>query len=161
MSAGAARPTWRARLQAFLLAQLRQGVTPPALAATIALGVTLGVFPVLGATTALCALAGVALRLNQPLIQAVNYAVYPLQLALLIPFCRAGETLWRAPPVPILALDALVARFQAGAGQFLLDYGAVVLYGVSVWCLVALPAAAALYALALPLLRALQKRPMR
>ena len=41
------------------------------------------------------------LRLNQPLIQAVNFLAYPLQLALLIPFLRAGEWLFGAPHTPL------------------------------------------------------------
>jgi uncharacterized protein (DUF2062 family) len=45
------------RLVRPLLNLLRQGVTPEKIALSVALGVMLGVFPVLGATTALCALA--------------------------------------------------------------------------------------------------------
>ncbi|HUB58966.1 MAG TPA: DUF2062 domain-containing protein, partial [Candidatus Micrarchaeia archaeon] len=47
-----------------ILQLLRQGVTPEKLALSIALGAALGVFPVLGTTTALCALAALLLRLN-------------------------------------------------------------------------------------------------
>jgi uncharacterized protein (DUF2062 family) len=81
---------------------LRQGVSPEKIALSVALGVTLGVFPVLGSTTALCALAAFALQLNLPAIQLVNYFVYPLQIALLIPFFRLGEKLFRAHICPFL-----------------------------------------------------------
>jgi len=37
------------------------------------------------------------LRLNLPAIQLVNLVVYPLQLALLVPFLRAGAWLSIAP----------------------------------------------------------------
>ena len=80
-----------------LLDLLRQGVSPGKIALSLALGVALGVFPVLGSTTTLCALAAFALQLNLPAIQIVNYFVYPLQIALLIPFFRLGEKLFRAP----------------------------------------------------------------
>src|SRR5690242_16181112 len=70
---------------------LRQGVTPEKIALSMALGATLGVFPALGWTTILCAIAAFALRLNLPAIQLVNYLVYPAQLALLLPFFRLGE----------------------------------------------------------------------
>src|SRR5713101_5645003 len=76
---------------------LRQGVTPEKIALSVALGAALGVFPVIGATTTLCALAALILRLNLPAIQIVNYVVYPLQIALLIPFFRIGERLFGAP----------------------------------------------------------------
>lgn len=60
----------------------------------IALGAVLGIFPVLGTTTVLCAAAAFALRLNPALIQAVNYGVYPLQLILLPFFYGAGTRLF-------------------------------------------------------------------
>jgi uncharacterized protein (DUF2062 family) len=75
---------------------LKQGVTPEKIALTIALGVTLGVTPVIGSTTMLCTLAALALQLNLPAILLINGAVYPLQLALLVPFLRAGAWMFRA-----------------------------------------------------------------
>ncbi|HVT35395.1 MAG TPA: DUF2062 domain-containing protein, partial [Nevskiaceae bacterium] len=77
------------------------------------------------------------LRLNQPIIQAVNYLAYPLQLLLLLPFYRAGETLFGQPHLPIFSVSELLARFQAGPLQFLVDYGMVGIYGIVVWCLLA------------------------
>lgn len=127
----------RRRVVAPVLAQLRQGTTPEGIALTLALGGVLGIFPILGATTLLCAVAGVWLRLNQPTIQLVNYGVYPAQLLLLIPFYRAGETLFGAPPVPLVDVPELIARFTADPGRFVVDYGKVGLYGVAVWALLA------------------------
>jgi hypothetical protein len=69
---------------------LRQGVSPEKVALTIALGIILGVTPVLGSTVLLCTLAATVLRLNLPAIQLVNGVVYPLQFILLIPFYRLG-----------------------------------------------------------------------
>ena len=80
---------------------LREGVTPEKIALSIAFGITLGVFPVLGSTTALCALAALTFRLNLPAIQLVNYFVYPLQVAFLIPFFRLGEKLFGAQHLPL------------------------------------------------------------
>jgi uncharacterized protein (DUF2062 family) len=77
---------------------MRQGITPEKIAISISLGVALGVFPVLGTTTVLCTLAAVALGLNLPAIQLVNYLVYPLQLALLIPFMQLGGWLFGSGP---------------------------------------------------------------
>ena len=143
---------WRRRLLQPLLDQLRQGVSPGKLALTLALGVTVGLLPILGSTTIACAGVAVWLRLNQPVIQLVNYLMYPLQIALLIPFFRAGEWLFRQPPVPMFSVAELIARFQAGPGQFLLDYGMVGLYGVVVWALCAPLLIALIYAISRPLL---------
>ena len=74
-----------------------RGMSPEAMALSIALGFVLGVFPVPGCPTLLCALAALILRLNGPAVQAVNYLVYPLQLALFAPFMRLGGRLFPAP----------------------------------------------------------------
>lgn len=159
MSADAAPPSfWQRRVVAPLVAQLRQGITPEKIALTVALGLVLGVFPILGSSTLLCAIAGLALRLNQPIIQAVNYVVYPAQLVLLIPFYRAGEDLFHQPHVPIFSVVELLQRFRDGPLQFVVDYGMVALYGIAVWCLVAPLVAALVYFAARPALRGLAVR---
>lgn len=84
-----------------LLAFLQQGLSPEKLALCVALGITLGTFPMLGATTLLCTAAAVSLRLNMPAIQLVNYFAYPLQLILFIPFIRAGEFIFQETPVSL------------------------------------------------------------
>lgn len=135
---GTPQESWfRRRILAPIAQQLKQGITPEKIALTLALGFTVGIFPIIGATTLLCALVGIALRLNQPVIQLVNYLAYPVQIALLIPYYRAGETLFGQPHLPIFSVTELVARFQAGPLQFLVDYGMVGLYGVVVWALTA------------------------
>jgi uncharacterized protein (DUF2062 family) len=149
---------WQRRVVAPIVAQLRQGITPSRIALTLALGAVLGIFPILGATTALCAIAGLWLRLNQPVIQVVNYFMYPVQIALLLPFYRAGETLFGQPHVPIFSVTDLMARFQESPTQFMVDYGMVGVYGIVVWTLVAPLLVAIIYYAARPLLRALARR---
>ena len=149
---------WNRRVVAPILAQLKQGITPEKIALTLALGVVIGIFPILGATTLLCALAGLWLRLNQPVIQLVNYFVYPLQIALLLPVYRAGETLFGQPHLPIFSVTELMQRFQASPTQFMIDYGMVGVYGIVVWALVAPLLVAGLYFSARPLLRLLARR---
>lgn len=148
---------WQRRIVGPIVGQLKQGITPSRIALTVALGIVLGIFPILGSTTLLCALAGLWLRLNQPVIQLVNYFVYPLQIALLLPFYRAGETLFRQPHVPIFSVTDLMQRFQASPTQFLIDYGMVGVYGIVVWCLVAPLLIAAIYFSTRPVLRRLAR----
>jgi uncharacterized protein (DUF2062 family) len=128
---------WRRRVLAPIVAQLRQGTTPQLMVLTIAAGVVIGLFPILGATTLMCGIVAAVFKLNQPVIQAVNYLLSPAQLALLFPFYRAGEKLFQQPPVPITSVGALTERFWAGPLQFLIDYGLVALYGITVWALLA------------------------
>ena len=131
---------------------LRQGVTPEKLALSLALGVALGVFPVLGTTTALCALAALILRLNLPAIQTVNYFVYPLQIALLIPFFRLGERLFRAPHLPLSAaqISGMIHASFWSATRFLWT---TAWHGAVAWCLIAPALTALLYVILVPILR--------
>src|SRR5262245_2595982 len=82
----------RRRLIDPILELLRQGVTPQKIALSLAFGLGVGIFPVLGVSTVLCTLIAIVLRLNLPAIQLVNYLASPLQLALIVPFVRVGET---------------------------------------------------------------------
>jgi uncharacterized protein (DUF2062 family) len=104
-----------------LRTQLTQGVSPSRLAAALALGAVLGVFPVLGTTTLLSALAAATLRLNQPAIQVSNYVAYPLQLALYLPFFRAGAALFGGPPVTF-TLSQVQAELAADVGGTVVRY---------------------------------------
>ncbi len=149
---------WRRRVLAPVISQLRQGTTPQKMALTLAAGCVLGVFPILGSTTLLCALIAAAFGLNQPVIQAVNYLMYPAQIALLFPLYRAGEWLFRQPPVPLFSLTELTSRFWNSPGQFFLDYGLVAVYGMVVWALIAVPLAALLYLAMVAPIRALAAR---
>jgi uncharacterized protein (DUF2062 family) len=85
---------WERNIVKPVITLLKQGISHEKIALSIAIGITLGIFPVLGATTALCAFAAFILRLNLPAIQLVNFVVYPLQLFLLVPFLRAGGWLF-------------------------------------------------------------------
>ena len=80
---------------------LKEGMSLRKIALCLALGTVLGIFPVLGATTLLCTIAALALRLNLPAIQFVNYMVYPLQLVLLAPFYGAGSWLFNQQNWPL------------------------------------------------------------
>jgi len=148
---------WQRRVVTPLVNQLKQGITPEKIALTIALGALLSVFPILGATTLLCGLAAYLLRLNQPIIQLINYFAYPLQIVLLIPFYRAGERLLGRAPVP-LNVPLLLQHFRADTGQFFEDFGMIGVGGILAWLIVAPPCVAAVYFAIRPLLRALAGR---
>ncbi|MEI6593711.1 MAG: DUF2062 domain-containing protein [Holophagaceae bacterium] len=122
-----------------MLALLRQGLSPSGLAWSMAVGLAFGVFPVLGTSTLLCAVAGFSFRLNQPAMQLVNYLAYPLQMLLLIPFIRVGERLTGQLPLP-LSLPALLQGAKADAMGTLASLGSRLLPACLAWALLALPA---------------------
>jgi uncharacterized protein (DUF2062 family) len=140
------------RLVRPVLDLLRQGVTPEKIALSLTLGVALGVFPVLGSTTALCALAALVLRLNLPAIQIVNYFVYPLQIALLIPFFRLGERLFRAPHLPLSVLQ-IYAMIHANMWSAIRSLWTTTWHAIIVWGVAAPVFAGVAYGILAPALR--------
>lgn len=116
-------------------ALLTQGITPEKIALSIAFGIVLGVFPVLGSTTILCAGTAFILRLNQPAIQLVNYLIYPLQLILLLPFIRAGEHLFHAAPLQ-LSLAEMLAMVHANWRHAIATLWIAGAHAVCAWLLI-------------------------
>jgi uncharacterized protein (DUF2062 family) len=84
-----------------ILGLLRQGLAPSQLALSLAFGLGVGIFPVLGVSTPLLTFIALGMRLNLPAIQLVNYLASPLQLLLIIPFVRVGERIVGAEPQPL------------------------------------------------------------
>ena len=148
---------FRRRVARPIVELLRQGVTPEKMALSLALGAVLGVFPVLGTTTALCALMAFIWRLNLPAIQIVNYFVYPLQIALLIPFFRAGEILFGAPHLPLSLAEILTVVHASlwGATCFLWT---TIWHAAVAWCLIAPMFVALGYVILVALLRRIARR---
>src|SRR6201988_5041104 len=105
-----------------LLELLRQGATPEKLALSIALGAVLALLPAIGCNTTLCALIALIWRLNLPAVQLVNYFLYPLQIALLIPFFRLGEKLFRAPHLRISISQISAFRHENPRGTIKLRW---------------------------------------
>lgn len=154
---GSGKENFYHRIRRPITELLRQGVTPEKMALSLALGVALGVFPVLGTTTALCAVAAFAWRLNLPAIQVVNYFVYPLQIALLIPFFRLGEKLFGAPHLP-LSIGQILATVHASFWSATRFLWTTIWHGAVAWCLVAPLFVALAYVILVVLLRQIARR---
>jgi uncharacterized protein (DUF2062 family) len=143
-----------------ILDLLKQGVTPEKLALSLALGAALGVFPALGWTTGLCAIAALALRLNLPAIQIVNYFMYPVQIALLIPFFRLGERLFRAPHLPI-SVPQMYAMIRVSMWGAIKVLWTTTWHAIIVWMLIAPIFVAAAYGVLAPFLRRVLRRQIK
>ena len=100
----------RERLRKWLidpvLQLLRTGATPERLAWSLAVGLVIGVNPLLGSTTLLALGFAAALRLNVVASQMTNHLAYPLELALFPVFVKLGSMLFRTAALP-LERDAL------------------------------------------------------
>jgi uncharacterized protein (DUF2062 family) len=148
---------WRERVLGLIVGQLKQGITPQKISLTVALGLTLGIFPILGATTLLCLGFGLWLKLNQPILQVVNYLVSALQLALILVFVRIGEFVVRAPPVSFL-IPEMFRKFHESPLNFFREFGLTGLHGIIGWLLLAPGLTVVLYFSLLPLLKKLARR---
>ncbi len=147
----------RRRLGDPIRQQLTQGISPEKVALTVAVGLTIAVNPIVGTTTVLCFFAAWALRLNQPIIQAINWSSYALQLALIFPFIRLGEWLFRAPREN-RSLERLVALMRADPLATFADVRTTLGHAVVAWLATAPLLVAAIYFAVRPLFRALARR---
>jgi len=122
---------------------LHSGVTPEKLALTIILGVTVGMMPILWGTSLVCALLATLFRLNHAALQAVNYLCYPLQIALFLPFCRLGESMF--PWGPRVSASLLTSALHGHLGSTASLIGWASLRGVGAWMVTGAPLILVLY----------------
>jgi uncharacterized protein (DUF2062 family) len=146
------RTFWQRRVRDPLVAQLTQGMTPEKIAETIAIGSCVALFPIPGATTLLCFLVGILLGLNQPIIQLINQALWPVHISAIYLCVRLGETLFGAPHVRF-SLRYMSTLFWEDRAMFLHRFGMTALYAIVAWALLAPFYIAAIYYAARPLLR--------
>lgn len=98
------------KIKGVLRNQLTQGLSPVGCRAAIATAFTLGVFPIMGFSTPMNTAAAFFFRLNQPVVQAFNWVLGPLKIALIFPFLRFGEWLFQSEPFT-LSLSEFSRRF--------------------------------------------------
>jgi uncharacterized protein (DUF2062 family) len=131
---------------------LKQGVTPEKIALTVALGISIGVIPILGSTTMLCTLAAVCLRLNLPAILLVNGVVYPLQLILLVPFLRAGAWVFRVDG-PRLSIGQIFNLIRANVWHAITTLWIATMHALVIWLIAGCVASGVVYLILAAVLR--------
>ena len=151
------RRMWNERVAVPVTASRRQGLTREGIALSLAFGVAVGLSPVVGATTLLGLALGSAPRLNLPVLQAANWAAYPLQLALVLPLVRLGERLTGAPPATFWAAP-LVASTSAEPLGSLERFAVSGLHGILGWTAVLPIILFVVYQALLRILRAAEAR---
>jgi uncharacterized protein (DUF2062 family) len=129
---------------------LRQGVSPRRLAFTLALGFAIGCIPVVGIPTPLCFVVVLALRLNLPAIQAANYAAWPAQLALIVPFVRLGRRLCGLGSSRAIDAGALL---HSSPSVMLSQMSSLASQAMLAWLVVAVPAVVLMTAILTKVLR--------
>ena len=113
-----------------------QGSSSSQLAYAVAIGVTFGLFPIMGVSIPFCFVAALVFKAPQPLTHAVNYAVYPLQIPMIFAFVRLGEWIMGAPNVS-LAPSAILELARTDMVRFIEEFGLTCLHAMLAWCIAA------------------------
>lgn len=136
---------------------LRMGASPRRLAWSIALGLVVGVNPLLGSTTLLCLGLAFVFRLNLAASQLANHLMYPVEILLLVPFLRLGAFVFHTPAIPlspqVLFAAAKTHPLALIESLWMWEWHALVLWAAG--AIVLLPAVAAAMT---PVLRRLLER---
>lgn len=120
------------------------GIPPDKMAFSITLGMVTGVFPVLGATTAISLLFTMLFRQNLLVVQSVQWIMAMLQIILIVPFMQLGAFILKARSVDI-SLHQINISFQHGFFTGIKSIGVLHLYAIFTWTLISIPAAFILY----------------
>lgn len=136
---------------------LKQGVSPSKLSLTIALGVIIGMLPIFGIASVVCALLALGLRLNMAAIQLTHYAATPLQILLLVPFMRIGGFVANRQAMPY-SFSELYTLFITDTWATLQSLWFTFFLGFVGWVLVSIPLAFFLYYVTLPIFKRFNAR---
>lgn len=119
------------------------GLTPQKLAQTLCIGIAIGIIPLVWGTSLICLVLAGAFRLNHIVLQSVNWLLWPVNLALMVPFFRLGARLFPGgPPLP----RHLLATISLGSGTASARLiGWITLKAVAAWAVTALPLALLAY----------------
>lgn len=150
------RKWWQRRIVDPIVAQLTQGLTPEKIALTIAIGSAIAMFPILGTTSLLCLIIGVFMKLNQPIIQAVNIACTPIHLPFIFYSFKWGEKLFGAAHTR-LEFRMMMRLLREDPFKFVHDYSQTALHAIILWAILVPFWSTAIYYIVRPILRGVER----
>ena len=112
-----------------IVKQLKQGTSPERLSWSVSLGITLGIFPIMGSTSIMCFIFGWLFKLNQPVLHLFKTLTYPIHLPLILIFIRLGQKM-HGVPLLSLSIPELLGQFKDSPLQFAKDFGIAALHGI-------------------------------
>jgi uncharacterized protein (DUF2062 family) len=126
-----------------VISLLKQGLTPQILAMSMASGIIIGTFPLVGTTTAICTMVAILFRMNLLVTQLGNWLIYPIQLLLIVPFIILGEHLFGSPST--LDPSHIVTLLRTDLWTTLQLFSKMILHAAIAWIICAPFAFAAIY----------------
>ena len=130
---------WNFRaLKSKTVALFKQGLTPIELTQSILVAALFSIIPILGVTTILLTAFSLKRKLNLPIMIAISYLAWPLQILMIIPFINIGEYFFSVPQSHH-SVEEIIASFQESFFGTLSQLSFELLCGFGGWLLTAVP----------------------
>ncbi len=123
---------------------IKEGISIERLSVSLALGITVGLIPLYGITTVIVGLIALSLRLNFVAMQVAHYIVHPIQIALLIPFLKMGDSILKSTEVSF-SVQQYIHLFKTDFWGTLRELWLVNLSAIGIWLILSIPLFLALY----------------
>jgi len=130
---------WNIRaLKSKTVALFKQGLSPKELTQSILVSALISIIPILGVSTFLLTVLSLKRKLNLPIMIAISYLAWPLQILMIIPFINIGEFIFSIPQSNHSAQEIIVS-FQESFFGTLSHLSFELLCGFGGWLLTAVP----------------------
>ena len=130
---------WNFRaLKSKTVALFKQGLTPIELTQSILVAALFSIIPILGVTTILLTGFSLKRKLNLPIMIAISYLAWPLQILMIIPFINIGEYIFSVPQTHH-SVEEIIASFQESFFGTLSHLSFELICGFGGWMLTAVP----------------------
>ena len=130
---------WNFRaLKTKTIALFKQGLTPIELTQSILFAALFSIIPIFGVTTILLTAFSLKRKLNLPIMIAISYLAWPLQILMIIPFINIGEYFFSVPQSHH-SVEEIIASFQESFFGTLSQLSFELLCGFGGWLLTAVP----------------------
>ncbi len=125
-------------LKSKTVALFKQGLTPKELTQSILVSALFSIIPILGVSTFLLTVLSLKRKLNLPIMIAISYLAWPLQILMIIPFINIGEFIFSVPQSHH-SVEEIIASFQNSFFGTLSQLSFELLCGFGGWLLTAVP----------------------
>ena len=130
---------WNIRaLKSKTVALFKQGLSPKELTQSILVSALISIIPIVGVTTVLLTILSLKRKLNLPIMIAISYLAWPLQILMIIPFINIGEFIFSIPQSNHSAQE-IIASFQESFFGTLSQLSFELICGFGGWLLTAVP----------------------
>lgn len=136
------------------IALFKQGLSPIQLIQSIIVSGAFSIIPILGVSTFILTTLSIKRKLNLPIMIAISYLMWPVQIALIIPFIKAGEFIFSIPSSHHTG-EEIIHSFQTNFFRTLSHLSFELLCGLGGWFFTVAPISIVIYLMAVLFLKKL------